>query len=70
MPTKEHFKWKGMSIVSDVRDICLAGELDYTVYQWCEKMNVDATIFMKLEDNSVWRIKDEEQRIIFRLAWT
>ena len=70
MPVKEHFKWKGMSWVSDHRDICLDGNIDYAVYRWCDRMNVDASIFMKMEHNSVWRIKDDEQRILFKLAWT
>ncbi len=67
---KVHFNWQGFSVTSDVRDQCLNGDLDKEVYRWCEEMGVDATIHMKLENNSVWRIRDDEQRVMFVLRWS
>lgn len=67
--TKTHFLWNGYHICSDHRDICLPGELDYAVYKWCNESAVNGSIFMKLEDHSVWRIKDEQDRAWFILKW-
>lgn len=66
---KKHFQWQGLDISSDSRDICLAGSLDHKVYQWCDQMQVDASIYLKIDDRSVWRIHDNDQRMLFKLAW-
>jgi len=66
---KVHFIWNGLSVTSDVRDVCLDGSKDFEVYQWCNQAGICATIHMKLDGNSVWRIKDEGQRAVFILKW-
>lgn len=67
--SKAHFMWKGFTIASDERDICIDGNYDYDIYKWCNEVNVNANIFMKMEGKSVWRIMDEKERAWFRLRW-
>ena len=68
--SKAHFTWKGFTVASDERDVCVNGRLDYEVYKWCAETNVDAEIFLKMEDKSVWRIKDDKARAWFHLRWS
>ena len=66
---KPHFKWQGLTFTSDSRDVCLSGELDADIYDWAKQNKINASIFMKADNNSVWRIKDDEERIVFKLTW-
>ncbi len=67
--SKAHFKWKGFTIMSDSRDICLSGDLDADIYDWAKKNNVNASIFIKAENQSIWRIINDNERILFKLSW-
>ena len=68
--TKKFFDWKGHQIASDVRDVLVAGHLDYAVYQWCDENKLEtASIFIKFEGKSIWRIYDDKERVWFRLRW-
>ena len=69
MAIKPHFKWQGFTITSDARDICLSGDLDADIYDWVRANKISANIFIKADNNSIWRIKDDEERIVFKLAW-
>ena len=66
---KPHFVWQGFTITSDIRDLCLPGDLDADIYDWARQNSISASIFIKADNNSVWRIKDDEERIMFKLAW-
>lgn len=67
---KVHFTWEGFTVTSDVRDQCLDGSLDKDVYRWCEEMNINAEIHMKLNGRSIWRIRNDEHRVMFVLRWS
>lgn len=67
--TKAHFKWKGFTIMSDSRDICLPGELDADIYDWARAHKISASIFIKAENNSIWRIMNDNERMLFKITW-
>jgi hypothetical protein len=68
--TKKFLDWKGFQITADSRDVMLPGHLDYAVYKWCDENKLqDASIFIKLDGQSIWRIPDEKERVWFRLRW-
>lgn len=69
MAIKPHFKWQGFTITSDARDICLPGDLDADIYDWVRANKISASIFIKADNNSIWRIRDDEERTIFKLTW-
>jgi hypothetical protein len=69
MPVKVFFHWNGLPVSSDVRDICLPGDMDYNVYHWIKSMNYTASIYIKLGDRSIWRIVNDQERMMFRLKW-
>lgn len=66
---KVHFTWKGMYVTSDVRDQCIDGKLDAEVHRWCEEAGINAEIHLKLDGNTVWRIRDDDHRLMFILRW-
>jgi hypothetical protein len=68
--SKAHFVWKGLTIASDERDVCVNGRLDYEIYKWCDETSVAAEIYMKMDDKSIWRIKDDRDRAWFHLRWS
>jgi hypothetical protein len=67
--SKAHFKWKGFTIASDGRDVCINGNYDYEIYKWCDEVKIKARIFMKMDEKSVWRIEDDKDRAWFKLRW-
>lgn len=69
MPTKIFFEWMGMPVSSDARDICLPGDMDHTIYDWIKSQDYSATIHLKLGQHSIWRIVDDQERMMFKLKW-
>ena len=69
-----HWKWE-RTIVGYVR-IVHTNEIDlpYTVreeiYDWCMKNKIDVEYQGTMMDTDVWYIKDEQQRMWFKLRWT
>lgn len=63
--------WGPYTISSDARDVLVDGSKDFEVMSWCHKQGILADIYLKVAGGeSVWRIKDDEQRTLFLLRWS
>lgn len=62
-------------LVSDERDIMLPMSLTKEVHDWCDSNNISAeqsqrqVITQSAFGVTLWRIKDEQQRVWFALRW-
>lgn len=58
---------------SDERDIAVNCQLRHNVWDWCQDNNVEVEYQDTRIGNSfgidVWRIRDEQQRVLFLLKW-
>lgn len=78
MNTKEFLKIGDYSITSDARDIMLPYNKIGEVLNWCDQNNVQHDIpgvvtvnnFLHGYGFHLWRIKDDEQRVLFMLRWS
>jgi hypothetical protein len=59
----------GYTLVGDSRDIAVAYKLRAEVWDWCSENNITVHYQGSLSGTDLWRVTDEEQRVIFALRW-
>lgn len=65
------FAEKGrVKLVGDQRDIGIVSNYRKDVWAWCDANNINLEYQGTLANIDVWRIRDEQQRIMFILKWT
>lgn len=65
------FAEKGrVKLVGDQRDIGIVSNYRKDVWAWCDDNNINLEYQGTLANIDVWRIRDEQQRIMFILKWT
>ena len=72
MAEKVFIERKSYKLISDERDVMLPMGLTNQVEEWCLNNNITAEpqIFAQtLFGVTLWRIKDEQQRMWFTLRW-
>jgi hypothetical protein len=74
MGTRVFASQKGFDLVSDERDIMLPMDLTKQVLEWCEINNITVEqnhqiILQTAFGVTLWRVKDDKQRMWFRLRW-
>jgi len=62
-------------LISDERDIMVHKDHYEQVIAWCEQMNITATsshmiLAPTMFGVNLWRVKDDEQRLMFALRWS
>ena len=62
----EHGKFK---LVCDERDIRVKVWERYIVWEWCKENNIEVEYQGTLADTDVWRVRDEQHRVMFMLRW-
>jgi hypothetical protein len=76
MATKTFIEKKGLKLVGDERDIMVSNSLIADVIKWCDDMNIGAEqvdvspITQWSFGVNLWRIKNEQQRLMFALRWS
>lgn len=64
------FAEKGrVKLVGDQRDIGVATQLRNDVLTWCNNNNIDFLHQGYMAGVDVWRVPDEQQRVMFLLRW-
>lgn len=67
------------NLVSDERDVMLPANIRKDVEQWCILNNVkyefvhhggDSTLMQRFFKVNLWRIRDNEERMLFVLRWS
>ena len=75
MGTKVFASKVGYDLVSDERDIMVSNLMIADVIKWCDDMGIRVEqvdippIFQWSFGVNLWRVKDEQQRILFALRW-
>jgi len=70
MGVKE-FAAKGrVKLVGDERDIGVAAWWRDAVWQWCDERGIGLEYQGTLNGTDVWRVCDEQQRVMFVLRWS
>jgi hypothetical protein len=78
MASKVFLKAGGNQLISDERDIMVAARYRSQVIQWCRESGVEVEdpqcnythdIAQKMFGVNIWRIRDEQQRVLFALRW-
>ena len=69
MASKVFAEWHGVALNSDARDIGVKVQDVDLIMPWCEKNNIDIQRVNRGFGIDVWRIKDEQQRMMFLLKF-
>lgn len=78
MGLKTFIEINGLQLVSDERDVMVPAKHYTNVVEWCKQNNIDIAqiqgtynhyIAMKMFKVNLWRVKDQEQRVMFILRW-
>ena len=63
----------GAELISDERDIAVDWRIRLDVYDWIQENKIQAeyqgSAYSRLFEVDLWRIKDEQQRMLFLLKW-
>ena len=79
MATKIFRERNGFKLVSDERDIEVPAKYRFQVHEWCFDNGIEATMATNHEGSAwaasvwgvnLWRVKDDEQRVMFALRWS
>ena len=79
MATKVFRERNGLKLVSDERDIEVPAKYRFQVHEWCFDNEIEATLATNHEGSAwaasiwgvnLWRVKDDEQRMMFALRWS
>lgn len=79
MASKVFLKVGRNQLISDERDIMVAARYRSQVLQWCRESGVEVEdpqgnytheIAQKQFGVNIWRIRDEQQRVLFALRWS
>lgn len=79
MAAKVFRKGNGFSLVSDERDIAVPAKYRREVLDWCDANDIEATLALTGTSTNLaeitwgvtlWRVQDEQQRLMFILRWT
>lgn len=67
----EEWKWAGSNYVRvvDTMDVDVSYTKRQELYDWCGEHNIDVEYQGTMMGTDVWRVKDEKQRIWFKLRW-
>lgn len=57
-------------LMGDERDIGVVSNYRQDVWQWCDANDIDLEYQGSLAGTDLWRIKDEQQRVMFLLRWS
>lgn len=78
MGTKVFRERNGLKLISDERDIEVSAKYCVKVQEWCNDYGIKATLALPVEGSSwaasvwgvnLWRVRDEQQRVMFALKW-
>lgn len=69
MTTRVFAEWHGAELNSDVRDIGIKVQDADVIIPWCVENNIDIQRVNRGFGIDVWRIKDEQQRMMFLLKF-
>lgn len=69
MSTRVFAEWHGVELNSDVRDIGVNVQDADLIIPWCVENNIDIQRVNRGFGIDVWRIKDEQQRMMFLLKF-
>ena len=79
MGTKAFIDINGLKLTSDERDVMVPAKYYDDVISWCNAVGIDLTVpggnyshqsAKKLFNVNLWRVKDEQQRMMFVLKWS
>lgn len=79
MATKVFRELNNFKLIGDERDIMVRSKYKLDVMNWCNDNNIEAIIplragHLKLVEMTfgvtLWRVKDEQQRLMFALRWS
>ena len=79
MATKVFRKINGLNLISDERDIAVPAKYRREVLDWCDANEIEATLALTGTSTNLaeitwgvtlWRVRDEQQRLMFILRWT
>ena len=63
----------GAELISDERDIAVDWQIRLEVLDWIQENNIEAeyqgAVYGRLFGMDLWRVKNEEQRVLFLLKW-
>jgi hypothetical protein len=70
----------GFKLISDDRDVMVPSKYCYDVITWCHKMGIKLEVAFtesegqylakKFFDVDMWRVKDDQERMMFTLRWS
>lgn len=75
MGVKTFLEHSGFALIGDDRDIMVSNQLIAEVIQWCEQMGIQAEqvdtspIMQWCFRVNLWRVRDEQHRMLFALRW-
>jgi hypothetical protein len=78
MAQKTFIETNGLKLISDERDIMVPSRLFDNVVAWCNINHIDVTVpqgtyshntAARIFNVNLWRVKDQEQRMLFALRW-
>lgn len=79
MATKVFRKGNGLNLISDERDIAVPAKYRLEVLDWCDANDIEATLALTGTSTNLaeitwgvtlWRVRDERQRVAFMLRWS
>ena len=60
---------RGYVLMGDARDIGVATRLRNEVITWCDDNDIVFLFQGNMAGTDVWRVRDEQQRVMFILKW-
>lgn len=70
MTAKVFAEYKSFKLIGDSRDIAVDFNRRNAVWDWCEDNDIDLEYQGSLGSIDLWRVRDEEQRLMFVLRWS
>lgn len=61
---------RGYVLMGDSRDITVPFSLRQQVWDWCEDNDITPEYQGTLDGTDLWRIRNEEHRLMFVLRWS
>lgn len=61
---------RGYVLMGDSRDIAVPYDQRQAVWDWCEANKITVEYQGTLYNTDLWRVRDEQQRVMFMLRWS
>jgi hypothetical protein len=61
---------RGYVLMGDSRDIAVSYDQRQAVWDWCEANKITVEYQGTLYRTDLWRVRDEQQRVMFMLRWS